>query len=201
MIALPRLYAIADASFGDPVELARQLFQGGASLVQIRNKAASSAELLQQSEAVVRLAPEGARVIVNDRADIAMLAGAAGVHLGQEDLPVSEVRKIIGAAGFIGLSTHSIEQALDAEQLSLDYIAAGPVFPTTTKANPSPVLGVKALAEICRKVRQPVVAIGGITLENVAEVMNAGVASAAVIGGILNSPDVVRRTREWVATI
>src|SRR5256885_62554 len=106
MTSLPRLYAIADASFGDPVQLAAFLFNGGARLVQVRNKRVSAAELLAQVDKVMARAPEDARVIVNDRADVALIAGAAGVHLGQTDLPPSPARQILGLDRIIGFSTH-----------------------------------------------------------------------------------------------
>src|SRR5437879_3245521 len=103
---LPRLYAIADASFGDPVGLARQLFDGGAQLLQIRNKTSGAGEFFRQVEAVLRMAPAGARVLVNDRVDVALLSYAHGVHLGQDDLPARHARSILGATATIGLSTH-----------------------------------------------------------------------------------------------
>src|SRR5262245_54304977 len=110
MTELPRLYAIADAMFGDPAEIAIRLFEGGARLIQIRSKHASAKELLHLVESVLRSAPADARVLVNDRADVALMAGAHGVHLGQDDLPVSRARSILGESATIGLSTHSYQQ-------------------------------------------------------------------------------------------
>jgi thiamine-phosphate pyrophosphorylase len=198
MTSLPRLYAIADAAFGNPVVLARELFDGGARLVQIRNKNASDREFFNQVAAVLEFAPADSRIIVNDRADVALLSGAGGVHLGQTDLPPQRIRKILSANQILGYSTHSPRQALDAEQLSVDYIAAGPVFPTLTKTDADPVIGLNGLREICSRASRPVVAIGGITMQNVRDVFACGAASVAVISDLLKSSDVARRTEEWL---
>jgi thiamine-phosphate pyrophosphorylase len=197
MKPLPRLYAIADAFFGDPVRLGESLFDGGARLVQVRNKKAGPRELLQQVERLLSIAPPDAQIIVNDRADVALIAGAAGVHLGQADLPPLEVRRILGASRIIGFSTHNLEQALEADRLPVDYVAVGPIFPTTTKEAPDPVVGAERLAQICRAIRKPVVAIGGIQLENAGEVLRAGAASIAVIRDLLDSPNIVARVQSW----
>ena len=200
MIALPRLYAIADASFGNPIHIARQLFEGGARLVQIRNKKAGAGELLDQVETVLRFAPADARVIVNDRVDVAMLSHAQGVHLGQDDLPVERARAILGDAAWIGYSTHNLEQARAADRLPVNYIAIGPIFPTTSKDNPDPVVGLEGLVRVCAAVHKPVVAIGGITLDRAADVFAAGAATAAVIGDLLRD-EVAARTKAWISNI
>ena len=197
--ALPRLYAIADASFGDPVQLARQLFDGGARLVQIRNKKAGAGELLRQVEVVLSFAPPDARVIVNDRVDVVLLSQAHGVHLGQDDLPVEHARAILGDHAIVGHSTHNLEQALRADERPVDYIAVGPIFTTTSKEKPDPVVGIEKLRGICRAVHKPVVAIGGITLDRVAEVFNAGASSVAVISDLLRDSNIVYRTQLWAA--
>jgi len=198
MIELPRLYAVADKTFGDPVQLAKELFTGGALLVQIRNKGAAAHTLLNEVEEAMKLAPPGARVVVNDRADVARLAGAAGVHLGQQDLAPEFARKTLSSGQIVGCSTHNLAQALQADNEPVDYIAVGPIFATTTKVNPDPVVGLDLLREICSKVRKPVVAIGGIGLETADQVLACGAVSVAVIGDLLRSGDVVARTREWV---
>jgi thiamine-phosphate pyrophosphorylase len=198
MKPIPRLYAITDASFGDPVKLAEALFDGGARLVQVRNKAASARSLLDQVERILAIAPADAHVIVNDRLDVALLAGAAGVHLGQTDLPPVLARKILGSDRIVGFSTHNLKQALEADQLPVDYVAIGPIFATTTKENADPVVGVDGLVAICRAVQKPVVAIGGIKFENAADVLRAGASSVAVIRDLLGHADVETRTREWV---
>jgi thiamine-phosphate pyrophosphorylase len=190
-----RLYAIADASFGDCVRLAEALFAGGARLVQVRNKKAGVREFLSQVERILSFAPSDGRVIVNDRVDVALLAGAAGVHLGQTDLPPAAARQILGSGRIIGFSTHNLEQAKGADSLPVDYIAVGPVFATSTKDNPDPVVGIEKLAIICRAVKKPVVAIGGITLDNAKAALSAGAASVAVIRDLLAHEDVAQRTR------
>ena len=193
-----RLYAIADASFGDPVELAQKLFDGGARLVQVRNKKAGARELLRQVERVLEFAPSDAHVVVNDRVDVALIAGAGGVHLGQTDLPPEEARRILGDGRIVGFSTHNLEQALKADQLPVDYVAVGPIYRTTSKENPDPVLGIENLEAIRQAVRKPIVAIGGIRLEAAQEVLRAGASSIAVISDILTSSDIPRRVRDWL---
>jgi thiamine-phosphate pyrophosphorylase len=198
MIVLPRLYAIADAQFGDLVQIARSLFQAGARLVQLRDKNAGAGEFLARTERVLSIAPPDARVIVNDRVDVARLAGAAGVHVGQTDLPPEAARAVLGPECIVGVSTHNLRQAVDADELPVDYIAVGPIFPTTTKQNPDPVIGLEGLASISRVVRKPVVAIGGIRIGNAGEVLKAGAQSIAVVRDLLDSPDIGKRTREWI---
>jgi thiamine-phosphate pyrophosphorylase len=197
MKPLPRLYAIADASFGDPIAQAGQLFAGGVRLVQVRNKKGSARELLQQVEQILAIAPVDAQVLVNDRVDAALLAGAAGVHLGQTDLPAASARHILGPEGLIGISTHNLAQALEADKLPVDYIGVGPVYWTSSKENPDPVLGLEKLAGICRAVHKPVVAIGGITIDQARQIRNAGAHSVAVIRDLLASADVTERARLW----
>lgn len=201
MNPLPRLYAIVDASFSNPVDLAKALFDGGVRLLQVRNKTSGARELLDQVEKIMLLAPPDASVIVNDRVDIARLAGAAGVHLGQTDMPAAAARPILGRDRIIGLSTHNLGQALEADTLPVDYVAVGPIFPTSTKLNADPVVGLNGLAAICSAIRKPVVAIGGIQLENAREVLDAGAHSIAVIRDLLSSADVQARAREWIRAI
>ena len=201
MIRLSRLYAVADATFGDPVEIARELFEGGVRLVQIRHKSASAKTLLDETEAILRLMPLDAQLVVNDRADVARIAGTAGVHLGQKDLAPSLAREILADGQAIGFSTHNVQQAIEADSEPVDYIAVGPVFSTSTKEDADPVLGLERLTEICSQVRKPVVAIGGITLESARDVLNCGAASVAVIGDLLRHGNVKVRTREWVRQV
>jgi thiamine-phosphate pyrophosphorylase len=198
---LPRLYAIADASFSSPVDAAQALFDAGVRLLQVRNKTSNARQLLDQVERIIQRAPSDAAVIVNDRPDIARLAGAAGVHLGQTDMPAGAARLVLGQEPLLGLSTHNLEQAVEADKLPVDYIAVGPVFPTSTKINPDPVLGIQGLAEICGVVHKPVVAIGGIRLENADEVFQAGAKSIAVIRDLLSSTDIKGRALEWIRAV
>ena len=198
MIALPRLYAVADQTFGDPVQLAKELFDGGARLVQIRDKTATPEKLLWEVAEAMKAAPPGVPLIVNDRSDVARLAGAAGVHLGQHDLAPALARRTLEAGQIVGRSTHNLAQAMEADRDAVDYIAVWPIFSTTTKRNPDPVVGLDSLREICYKVRKPVVAIGGITLETAHDVLVCGATSVAVIGDLLKHGNVADRTRMWI---
>ena len=198
MISPPRLYAIADSGFGDPVEIAQKLFDAGVRLIQLRNKTASSRVLLEQTSQIVSIAPEGCQVIVNDRADVAVLGGAHGVHLGQDDLPPDAARMVVPDSTLIGVSTHSLEQALIASKERVDYIAVGPIFETSTKENTSPVVGLKGLSEICKMVDCRVVAIGGIEFSNAAAVLGAGATSVAVISDLIGQGDIGARTSEFL---
>ena len=201
MSGLPRLYAIADASFGDPVQLAQSLIIGGAPLIQLRNKKAGAREFLDQVERLLSLAPVEVRIIVNDRVDVARMAGAWGVHLGQTDLPPAEARQILGSEFIVGFSTHNLTQALEADKFPVDYIAVGPIFPTSTKQHPDPVVGLRGLAAIAEAVHKPIVAIGGITIENAAEVLKAGAHSIAVIRDLLNCADVEAEQHSWIDVV
>jgi len=198
MKQLPRLYAIADASFGNPVKLAEALFEGGARLVQVRNKNASARDALEQVERILALAPPDALVLVNDRVDIALISGAAGVHLGQTDVPPKAAREILGTNRIIGISTHNLQQAIDADGQPVDYVALGPIFATTTKRNPDPVVGVEPLRAASQVLRRPLVAIGGITMRNIGDVLDAGAHSLAVIRDLLDNENVAARTRQWL---
>jgi thiamine-phosphate pyrophosphorylase len=198
MKPLPRLYAIADGSFGNPVGLAAELYAAGVGLVQLRNKTAGSGLLLEQASRIASSAPPDALLVVNDRADVALLAGAGGVHLGQEDLTASSVRAVVGDDLLVGASTHGMAQALAAVQGPIDYIAVGPVFETPTKTNPSPVVGLKELENICAAVDIPVVAIGGIHLGNVGEVLKTGARSVAVIADLIGRGKVRERAYRFL---
>jgi thiamine-phosphate pyrophosphorylase len=198
MKPLPRLYTFADASFGDPVRLAEALFNAGARIIQVRNKKGSARELLEQVERILSFAPHGAEIIVNDRVDVALIAGAGGVHLGQADVPPVEARRILGLDRMIGFSTHNLEQAMQAEKLPVDYVAVGPIFLTATKEKPDPVVGLENLSAICQAIRKPIVAIGGIKLENAEDVLKAGATSVAVISDVLSAPDVASQVQSWI---
>ena len=203
----PALYAILDASpefasestFSIP-EIAKRLAEAGVELFQYRDKRGSALRIQEHSQAVAgRFRPLGVRLIVNDRADIAAMAGAGGVHVGQEDLPVDEARKICGGALWVGVSTHTLEQLRAADATSADYIALGPIFPTGTKANPDPVVGLDFLRSARRITRKPLVAIGGITVESAGEVYQAGADSIAVIRDLMAASDPAQRAREYIA--
>ena len=195
MKPLPRLYTFADASFGDPVRLAEALLNAGARIIQVRNKRGSVRELLEQVERILSFAPRGVEIIVNDRVDVALISGAGGVHLGQDDVPPVEARRILGLDRMIGFSTHNLQQAMRAEKLPVDYVAVGPIFLTATKEKPDAVVGLENLSAICEAIRKPVVAIGGIKLENAEDVLKAGATSVAVISDVLSAPDVASRVQ------
>jgi thiamine-phosphate pyrophosphorylase len=189
---LPRVYALTDVrlsglSHAQQVEL---LSAGGAKLIQLREKEIPAREFYEQAKLAIEVAARrGAQLIVNDRVDIALAVGAAGVHLGQDDMPAEAARELLGPEAVIGYSTHNIEQALAATKLPIDYLAIGPIFATTTKSDTAPVLGLEGL----RTVRQaigpfPLVAIGGITHANARAVIEAGADSVAVIGALLSDP-------------
>ncbi len=195
---LPSIYPITDAAISGltHTEQVRRLASGGATLIQLRDKSASSREFFEEAAAAVNLGREiGVKIIINDRVDIALAAHADGVHLGQEDISPIEARRIMGADVIIGYSTHSVEQAQTAISLPIDYLAFGPVFPTTTKANPDPVVGTGVIALIKRISEDlPLVAIGGIGPGEVAGVLNAGADSAAMISGLLHDPSAIADT-------
>ncbi len=203
----PALYAILDASpefsSGSALsiaEIALRLSEGGVELFQYRDKRGSGRRIQENSQELCdRLGPNRIRVIVNDRADIAAMTGAGGVHVGQEDLPVEDARKICGAPLWVGVSTHNLEQLRAADATSADYIAAGPVFPTGTKANPDPVVGLEFLRAARRITRKPLVAIGGITVESAGDVYQAGADSIAVIRDLMAASDPAQRAREYLA--
>lgn len=179
--------------------MAGQLIDGGARWIQLRNKIATSRELLTQAVCVVRLArAKRTKIIINDRADVAWLAHAHGVHVGQSDLNVRQVRKILGPQKIVGVSTHNLVQALAAAKTTASYIAVGPIFPTQTKLQADPVVGLLALKEIRQRVSKPIVAIGGIKLENARDVIAAGADAVAVIRDVLQAKDIAKRTQEFI---
>ncbi len=190
------LYPIIDlAVLQRPLEpVLAGLAGAGVQWVQLRGKQLSSGDLLRECRRLVALArPLGLKVVVNDRADLALVSGADGVHLGQEDLPAAEARRILGEKAIIGFSTHGLEQARQARDMPVDYLAIGPVFPTRTKENPDPVVERQELQAIRERVARPLVAIGGITLENALALFRSGVDSVAVIRDLLLATDIRQR--------
>ncbi len=192
MTALPRLYAILDAGcFGSAEELfsaAEQLVAGGCSLLQYRNKSGNARVMLEQARALKVRLGKNVRLIMNDRADLCLAADFDGVHVGQDDLSPESVRKIIGSDRWLGVSTHNPEQLAEAEQTSADYLAIGPVFATSSKENPDPVVGLEGVRRARALTHKPLVAIGGVTRANAASVIKAGADSVAVISDLLREP-------------
>jgi thiamine-phosphate pyrophosphorylase len=200
-LVLPRLYVILDAALltHPEIEMAKSLTVAGVRLLQYRNKQAGARELFEKSRALAEeLLPRQVTFLVNDRADVAALAGASGVHVGQDDLGVEAARKLVGQVGLVGVSTHNLEQFRAAAATSADYIAIGPIFETASKANPDPVVGLDMLRAARRLTDKQVVAIGGITLERAADVVTAGADSVAVIQDILRAADPAKRARQFV---
>jgi thiamine-phosphate pyrophosphorylase len=200
-LVLPRLYVILDAALLTipEKECARDLADAGVRLLQYRNKTASSRELLAKStELATLLCARGVSFFVNDRPDVAFLTDAAGVHVGQDDLDAEQARAVIGKDKFVGVSTHNLEQFRAAAASSADYIAVGPVFATGTKANPDPVVGTEFVRNVRSLTDKPIVAIGGITLERAAEVIEAGADSVAVISDILRAPNPGKRAHQYI---
>jgi thiamine-phosphate pyrophosphorylase len=200
-LVFPRLYAIIDPTLltSSELDLAEALAGSGVELIQYRHKTASSRQFFEISRQLSSaLTPRGVRLIVNDRPDIALLAGAGGVHVGQDDLSVEDARAICGPDRWVGVSTHTLEQLAAADRTSADYIALGPIFPTATKKNPDPVVGTELLRKARRMTKKPLVAIGGITLERAAEVYRAGADSLAVIRDLICVPNPGVRAREYL---
>jgi thiamine-phosphate pyrophosphorylase len=196
------VYVILDAASVAPgrlMDVAQEILEAGARPVQYRDKTANSRELFERGRELARLARgAGAAIIINDRADIALLCGAAGVHVGQDDLDVEAARAVCGAGRMVGVSTHSLAQVRAADRTSADYIAFGPIFPTTTKANPDPVVGLEMIIEARKLTSKPLVAIGGITLDNATEVWQAGADCVAVVRDILGANSPGARTQEYL---
>jgi thiamine-phosphate pyrophosphorylase len=194
-LALPRLYPIVDAGMfarePDPtaavVRFVEQLVAGGAGLIQYRNKQGSAPAQLAQARELRRVAPE-ALLVMNDRADLCLAAGFDGVHVGQDDLSPAGARMVVGNERWVGVSTHNADQLEAADGGEADYVAIGPVFATSTKANPDPVVGLDGVRAARAATRKPLVAIGGITRANCRAVMAAGADSVAVIRDLVAHP-------------
>lgn len=199
-LVLPRLYVILDSGLLTTTNLAfaEEMANAGVRLLQYRNKQATSAALLRDARELAEVcAARGMTFLVNDRADVAMLADADGVHVGQDDLPIEHARKVVGPQKWTGVSTHNVEQFRRAAESSADYIAFGPIFSTTSKDNPDAVVGTEMLRQVRLVTRKPIVAIGGITLECAREVIEAGADSVAVISGIMKAKKPGAQARQY----
>jgi len=201
MTRLPsHFYAMVDPAAGhDPVSLAETILDAGARIMQLRLKDAPGRDFLAAARAIAVLCrSRGAILIVNDRVDIAILAGAHGVHLGQEDLPLEAARRITGPGHIIGISTHTVEQARAAENGGADYIGFGPMYPGGLK-NIAAGMGLDNLRAIRAAARIPIVAIGGITQARVPETLAAGADAVAIITDVVNAPDIAAKVRSILA--
>jgi thiamine-phosphate pyrophosphorylase len=206
MISLPKLYPITDVRLSglSHAEQVARLGAGGATIVQLREKHLSPREFYDEAQRALRVARElGMRLIINDRADIALALHADGVHLGQDDLQPEAARRLLGEEAIIGFSTHSLEQASEAARLKVDYIAIGPIFNTSSKEKPDPPVGLERLSRVRHLVGTiPLVAIGGITGENALAVLDAGADAVAVISALLTHPDEIEeRARLFIQGI
>lgn len=201
---VPPLYPIVDVDLCrarglDPLSVLAAFLAGGGRFIQLRDKDPSSGARLRLVEAALVLTRgAGARLIVNDRADLARMAGADGVHVGQEDLAVEDVRRLLGPAAIVGVSTHDDTQLAAAAAGSADYVAVGPIYGTATKDTGYSARGLDLLRHAAQRAGKPVVAIGGITLERAPDVIAAGAASVAVISDLLTGGDPAARVRAFL---
>lgn len=192
MLHLPRLYAILETGCFPKAEdlfsASDELVGAGVTLLQYRNKSGHAREMLQQAQELRQRLGNSVKLIMNDRADLALAAGFDGVHIGQDDVSPEAARKVIGQGYWLGISTHNPEQIEEADQTSADYIAVGPVFTTASKSKPDPVIGLEGVRRAKELTQKPLVAIGGITRENCRAVIEAGADSVAVISDLVQRP-------------
>lgn len=192
MIKLPPLYAIVDsAALSETATLlafTEELVAGGVTLLQYRNKSGNARQMLEQAKELKRVMGSSVKLIMNDRVDLCLAAEFDGVHLGQDDLSPEGARRVIGDKLWMGVSTHNPQQLGEADKSTADYLAVGPVFSTTSKEKPHPVVGLEGVREARRLTQKPLVAIGGITRENCQAVIEAGADSVAVISDLLREP-------------
>ena len=189
-----RLYLCTDRIYASvrPIEeIVEEAILGGVTMVQIREKNVSSREFYDVACAIRNVTKAyHIPLVINDRLDIALLTGADGLHIGQSDVPLSEVRKIVGNKCFIGVSAGNVEEAIIAQENGADYLGAGPVFPTNSKTDAQSAIGLAGLERICNAVHIPVIGIGGINAQNAGEVMKTGASGVAVIQAILAQKDI-----------
>nr|AQS32416.1 hypothetical protein [uncultured archaeon] len=197
-----KLYVITESSIskGRSNEfIVKEAIKGGAEIIQLREKEWDKDEVKEEAVKLLKICKENnVLFIVNDYVDIAMEIGADGVHLGQSDMPIAEAREICGDKLIIGLSTHSVEQAIDADQEDVDYITIGPIFKTRVKDYE---VGIEIIKPVLDNVLKPVIAIGGINMENIDEVLGQGAESVAVISAVVSAENVNEAARELVKKI
>jgi thiamine-phosphate pyrophosphorylase len=201
--AFARLYPIVDVRPGRldaSADLARTLVEAGAPWLQVRAKALPDGEFLAFAREVVRLgASHRTRVLVNDRCDVALLAGAAGVHLGQDDLSIAAARAILGRAAVVGVSTHDVAEARQAELDGASYVGFGAIYATASKPDATAPRGPEAIGAVRAAIRLPIVAIGGIDEARADEVLRAGADAVAMIGALESAPDPAALVLRWAA--
>lgn len=203
-LVMPRLYVILDAGLmtETPADIARQMIGAGVRALQYRDKSGASRRIFDRARELAGIARDSnTHFFVNDRPDIAYLSGAGGVHVGQDDLGVKQARAVVGPDQWVGVSTHNERQFREAAESTADYIAVGPVFATSTKENPDPVVGLELVRLARSLTRKPIVAIGGITLDRAASVIEAGADSVAIISDILRAPRPAERAAEFLRVL
>ena len=169
--------------------VAEQAMQGGADVIQLRDKGASAKQLLETATRLLQVTkPRGVPLLINDRPDVAQASGADGVHLGQDDLPIDAARRMLGAGALIGTSTHSLEQALQADAAPVDYVALGPIYPTPTKPDAGSV-GLGLISQVAPRLRHPLVVIGGIDAGRIAAICETGARCVAVVRAVTGAED------------
>lgn len=200
---LPLIYPITDKPLaGQSTHLAilKELVRGGATLVQIRDKVTRVRELLDDLRRCVEFSEKhGVQLLINDRCDLALCSGAAGVHVGQDDLPPTAARRILGPVRIVGYSTHTLPQVSRSQVLPVDYIAFGPLYATSTKQDSSPAVGLARLHQACRQSSKPVVAIGGIGVGQIRDVLDAGAQSVAMISALMKAKHIARQMEAFLA--
>lgn len=186
------LYLVTDRSLSNGrslCEITEQAVAGGCTMVQLREKSCSEQEFLEMTEELLQITrPAGVPLIVNDRPDVAVKAGADGIHIGQSDMDALRARQIVGENMIIGLSVENVEQAIEAEQLPVDYLGLSPVFSTATKTDTAAALGLEGVTAISRVSSKPLAAIGGINTKNTADIIKAGADGIAVVSAICSAP-------------
>jgi thiamine-phosphate pyrophosphorylase len=205
-LRLPKIYPITHTAVSglSHLEQVERLVCGGAKLIQLREKKASPRDFYAAAAAAIAFARlRDVKIIINDRVDIAAALDADGVHLGQDDLPPEHARELLGPNAIIGFSSHSLDQAIAASRLPVDYIAIGPIFETTTKPNADPIVGVEGLQAVKAAIGDlPLVAIGGIAGDNINSVLEGAADSAAVISALLTDPEkVAEKLKQMLETV
>jgi thiamine-phosphate pyrophosphorylase len=192
MTLLPRLYAILDSSHFPDIDAlclsASELVGGGVTLLQYRDKTGDARQMLERARELKNRLGTSVKLIMNDRADLCLAAGFDGVHVGQDDLSPEGARAVIGNSLWLGVSTHNPEQLAEADKSTANYLAIGPVYPTLSKMNPDPLIGLEGVRQARGLTRKPLVAIGGITCENCRSVIEAGADAVAVISDLIREP-------------
>jgi thiamine-phosphate pyrophosphorylase len=200
MKKIGRLCVITDMSIQKKfthIQIAKMAIKGGADIIQFRDKHMGTAEMIETAVQIRKLCnKKGVTFLVNDRADVALVSGADGVHLGKDDIPVRDARKLLGKTKIIGGTAHSQNEAIEREKEGADYLGFGHIFATFSKLKPEKPKGTKYLSRVVKSVHIPVLAIGGIGINNIDDVMDTGVYGAAVIGSVLKSNDPAGAVRE-----